>query len=582
MMAPHAGLERRVHRRPRSDARAHPGGDRRLRHRPHHAAARAGGSHGPRPSASTSTSSARPARPSGSTTRWRPRRRFTINGPGALAGPAPSARAAFDRTLALVTRARTASDAPATFLLDEVLELRTFESFPGLRHVLREMLHAMAESGNRFVLTSRYVARAHRLLRDGHARFEVIHLPQLNAGEVTAMLPPMGETAPEDREFLGRTIQALADGRAAYVRALAMRPDRCGDRGGDPISALTALLTGEGALASWCSHRYELRLHKARGYGALKAILEILAEEEPLTLTEVAHRLHRTPGSTKDYLSWLEDVDLIVSRQKRYSFADPLTRLWVRLHCRPVPPSVDEVAREVQAYAMARLPQPNPRWRWPAPAASAAGRSIDDRRSACGRHHRDRLDCGQSRRCRFSVDRPLSSRRSTSSSRAILSIAEARFPPPARLPSWSRPVPCGDHLFADESLRRETACGGRGRPRRHAVRGSGRPLRLQPLLQPRLVIAAEVLRAAAHRSIPAANSRIRKLRAGVEAAVEVDRGDHRFAGVGQQRLLAASAGLLFAAAENHVIAEPQAAPPSPPSDAVETRLALIFDFCPSR
>ncbi len=46
-----------------------------------------------------------------------------------------------------------------------------------------------------------------------------------------------------------------------------------------------------------------------------------------------------------------------MSRQKRYSFADPLLRLWVRLHCRPVPPTVDEVAREVQAYALARLPQ---------------------------------------------------------------------------------------------------------------------------------------------------------------------------------------------------------------------------------
>jgi hypothetical protein len=259
-----------------------------------------------------------------------------------------------------VTRARTTNEQPATFLFDEILELRTFESFPGLRHVLREMLHEMAESGNRFVLTSRYVARAHRLLRDGHARFEVIHLPQLNASEVTAMLPPMGETAAEDREFLGRTIQVLADGRAAYVRALGDATGSMSGRGGDPISALTALLTGEGALANWCSHRYELRLHKARGYGALKAILEILAEEEPLTLTEVAQRLHRTPGSTKDYLSWLEDVDLIVSRQKRYSFADPLTRLWVRLHCRPVPPSVDEVAREVQAYAMARLPHAEP------------------------------------------------------------------------------------------------------------------------------------------------------------------------------------------------------------------------------
>ena len=288
---------------------------------------------------------------------------FTIDGQaiagtrGASQDPPPSARAAFDRTLGVLSRARANGDKPATFLLDEVLELRTFESFPGLRHVLRELLQAIAESGNRFVLTSRYVTRALRVLRDGDARFEVINLPALNAAEVTAMLPPMGETPADDREYLGRAIQALADGRAAYVRALGEATTAISGRGGDPISALTALLTGEGALSHWCGYRYELRLHKARGYGALKAILEILAEEEPLTLTEVAHRLHRTPGSTKDYLSWLEDVDLIVSRQKRYSFADPLTRLWVRLHCRPVPPSVDEVAREVQAYAMARLPQ---------------------------------------------------------------------------------------------------------------------------------------------------------------------------------------------------------------------------------
>ncbi len=86
----------------------------------------------------------------------------------------------------------------------------------------------------------------------------------------------------------------------------------------------------------------------------------MLAEEEPLTLTEIALRLRRTPGSTKDYLSWLEDVDLIVSRQKRYSFADPMLRLWVRLHCRAVPPSDEDVAREVHAYVLARLPHAEP------------------------------------------------------------------------------------------------------------------------------------------------------------------------------------------------------------------------------
>jgi hypothetical protein len=283
--------------------------------------------------------------------------------------PAKSARDAFDQVLTYFARAR-AKTGPAMFLLDEVLELRTFESFPGLRHVLRELLQALSESGNRFVLTSRYMSRAHRLLRDGTPRFEVIHLPTLTPSEVAGMLPPMGDATLEDRDFLSRAIQALADGRAAYVRSISEATATMSERGGDPIAALTALLTSDGGLTAWCGYRYELRLHRARGYGALKAILEILAEDEPLTLTEIAHRLQRTPGSTKDYLSWLEDVDLVVSRQKRYSFADPLLRLWVRLHCRPVPPTVDEVAREVQAYAVARLPQPEPTL---AMAAAGAG-----------------------------------------------------------------------------------------------------------------------------------------------------------------------------------------------------------------
>jgi hypothetical protein len=283
--------------------------------------------------------------------------RDSVLGDQGPAAPA-SAREAFDNTLAFLSRARCADGRPATFLLDEVLELRTFESFPGLRHVQRELLQALSESPNRFVLTSRYVARAHRLLRDGAARFEVIHPAALTEGEVAAMLPPTGEASADDRDFLGRTVHALSDGRAVYVRALGDAVTTM--RGGDPVSALTALLTTEGGLTAWCGHRYELRLHRARGYGALKAILEILAEDEPLTLTEIALRLHRTPGSTKDYLSWLEDVDLVVSRLKRYSFGDPMLRLWVRLHARPMPPSVDEVAREVQAYAAARLPHGEP------------------------------------------------------------------------------------------------------------------------------------------------------------------------------------------------------------------------------
>jgi hypothetical protein len=292
-----------------------------------------------------------------------------------------TAREAFDMLLLFFDTARAPGGETCTFLLDEVLELRTFESFPGLRHVLRHLLEALTASSNRFVLTTRYVARAHRLLRDATSRFEVMHLPALAAGDVTEMLAPTfngyEQMPTDDRDYLGRAVQVLTDGRAAYVRAIGDTMAQMG-RAADPISALTALMSVDGALNHWCRFCYELRLHRARGYGALKAILDVLSEEEPLTLTEISHRLHRTPGSTKDYLSWLEDVDLVTSRQKRYSFTDPLLRLWVRLYCRPTPPGDEDVVRDVQLYALERLPRPEP-----APALAYAGvdASPDERKS---------------------------------------------------------------------------------------------------------------------------------------------------------------------------------------------------------
>lgn len=286
---------------------------------------------------------------------------FPVSDPAAAA----SARAAFDAMLAFLSRARTSASEPATFLLDEFLELRTFESFPGLRRVLHECIDGLSASGNRFVLTSRYVARTLRLLRDHSARFEVIHMPPLSVEDTSDILGPTAAPAgsanePHDADYLARTVQALTDGRPSYVRALAdelaVLREHGGPGSGDAISALAGLLGIEGRLAAQCEFSYELRLHRARGYGALKAILEILADEEGLTLTEISQRLQRTPGSTKDYLSWLEDVDLVTSRQKRYAFTDPLLRVWVRLHCRPSAPTEDDLAREVHRYALPRMP----------------------------------------------------------------------------------------------------------------------------------------------------------------------------------------------------------------------------------
>lgn len=267
--------------------------------------------------------------------------------------PPADARAAFERLLGHLDGSRAPGHEPATFLLDEFLEFRTFENFPGLRHVIRDFLSQVGESRNRFVLASRFTTRTLRVLRDAPSRFEVLHIPTMSAAEIAASGEALGVHLDEDASA---AVHALSDGRAGHAGALLRALASPDGRGLDPVSALVSLMAPEGALAARCRQSHDLRLHRARGYGALKAILGVLAEQEGLTLTEIAQRLNRTPGSTKDYLSWLEDVDLVVASRKRYAFEDPLLRLYVRLYARPAPPSDDDVAREVHEYALQRLP----------------------------------------------------------------------------------------------------------------------------------------------------------------------------------------------------------------------------------
>ena len=87
------------------------------------------------------------------------------------------------------------------------------------------------------------------------------------------------------------------------------------------------------------------------------AIAYAIAKER---ITRVKH----APGFYKEVIDYcleaegitLEDVDLIVSRQKRYSFADPMMRLWVRINADAAPPTEEDIAREVHAYVLNRLP----------------------------------------------------------------------------------------------------------------------------------------------------------------------------------------------------------------------------------
>ena len=100
----------------------------------------------------------------------------------------------------------------------------------------------------------------------------------------------------------------------------------------DLVSQAFVLETLEirGQIYGYCQYLYDISLQKARGYGVLKALLQILAIEDGLTLSEIARtRVRRQASAARDYLRRLMAVDLLVERDGRYFYADPVFRYWV-------------------------------------------------------------------------------------------------------------------------------------------------------------------------------------------------------------------------------------------------------------
>ncbi len=157
---------------------------------------------------------------------------------------------------------RPGTAARPTFLLDEALELRLFESFPGLSEVMSATLDALAASGNRFVLATRYETRALRALAARPPIGSWWSTPSRcrprASRRICCRCPAL--RSDEAEEHAARVIVALTDGRAAYVaalvRALASAPPGiagpgCGAR--RPCSRRAARCTPGAASATRCA-----------------------------------------------------------------------------------------------------------------------------------------------------------------------------------------------------------------------------------------------------------------------------------------------------------------------------------------
>lgn len=91
---------------------------------------------------------------------------------------------------------------------------------------------------------------------------------------------------------------------------------------------LIETLSNQGKIYDYCRYIYDTSLQRARGFGALKSILQLLAEEDGLPLAEIARRLKVTAPTASEYLRWLMEVDLII--KKNGYFEDSVFKYWLQ------------------------------------------------------------------------------------------------------------------------------------------------------------------------------------------------------------------------------------------------------------
>jgi len=227
---------------------------------------------------------------------------------------------------------------PLMYFLDEFPELLTLGSFPGVGDPLKHFRAALQRQTRvAYVITGSAVSATEHIVQDHQSplflQFRALELHPFTPEDTQVLTEKLvGRLSPAAQA----AIHTYTFGHPFYVTALAERVRELAAGATEAVSPelvsqafVLEALENRGQIYGYCRYLYDISLQKARGYGVLKALLQILAIEDGLTLSEVASRVRRQASAARDYLRRLMEVDLLVERQGRYFYADPVFRYWV-------------------------------------------------------------------------------------------------------------------------------------------------------------------------------------------------------------------------------------------------------------
>jgi AAA+ ATPase superfamily predicted ATPase len=226
-------------------------------------------------------------------------------------------------------------------MLDEFQTIHALANFPEAKdivavfraHLERHSLCSYVIAGSAISVLERMLAHTSPLF----AQFERLMLAPLSKEDTQElMVKLLTDESMGDMPATGAEVHRLTGGHPFYIEALARRLRTWRLLRDVPLTPATVkeafvweTLSPEGRIYDFCRYIYDVSIQRARGYGALIAILQLLAEEEGLTIAEIARRQKVTAATARDYLRWLKEVDLIAEREGRHFYCDPVLRFWV-------------------------------------------------------------------------------------------------------------------------------------------------------------------------------------------------------------------------------------------------------------
>jgi hypothetical protein len=226
-------------------------------------------------------------------------------------------------------------------LIDELLDLSVFKSFPGYKYIIQEFISRYLLAGRmKCVATTAFIRKLRQEFEgiDRHSG-EIRPVPPLTMEEIAHLICQRGMT---DYVEVAREIAIITRGNQGYVKALldhALKASATVD-----LNTIVSSFLPDGPLEVKCRFNYEYLVAKSRGEGIIRHLLAVISAMERPNLTEIARKMKRSLGVTKDYLKWMMAVGLLDTEKKRYWIPDELLRLWISLYRSGSRPSRNQVA----------------------------------------------------------------------------------------------------------------------------------------------------------------------------------------------------------------------------------------------